>query len=59
MWCKFVEQGLTAAFVPEILCRYRVHQASMMRTEMKSYDDVFVQMTLAHPWLDLAPIVAI
>src|ERR1700687_2242606 len=30
-WCRFVEQKLSAAFVPEILCRYRVHAASMQQ----------------------------
>ena len=29
-WCKFVEQGYLAAFVPEILCRYRIHDTSML-----------------------------
>lgn len=56
-WCKFIEQGLAAAFVPEVLCRYRVHQTSMLRAETsRSYDDLFVEMTLRHPWLSLAPI---
>lgn len=56
-WCKFVEQGYVAAFVPEMLCRYRVHGTSMLRTETaRSYDALFIEMTLRHPWMKLAPI---
>jgi glycosyltransferase involved in cell wall biosynthesis len=56
-WCKFVEQGYVAAFVPEMLCRYRVHGNSMLRTETaRSYDGLFIEMTLRHPWMKLAPI---
>ena len=58
-WCKLIEQGYEGAFVPEALCRYRVHSTSMLRTETaRSYDAVFVEMTLRHPWLRLAPIPA-
>jgi glycosyltransferase involved in cell wall biosynthesis len=57
LWCKFIEQGYVAAFVPEMLCRYRVHGTSMLRTESaRSYDAMFVEMTLRHPWMKLAPI---
>ena len=56
-WCKFIEQGFVAAFVPEMLCRYRVHKSSMLRTETaRSYDGVFIEMTMRHPWMRLAPI---
>lgn len=58
-WCKLVEQGYKGAFVPEMLCRYRVHGTSMLRNETaRSYDAVFIAMTLRHPWLKLAPIAA-
>ena len=57
LWCKFIEQGYVAAFVPEMLCRYRVHGTSMLRTESaRSYDAMFVEMTMRHPWMKLAPI---
>lgn len=57
LWCKFIEQGHEAIFVPEILCRYRVHGTSMLRTETaKSYDALFAEMTFRHPWMRLAPI---
>lgn len=57
LWCKFIEQGYVGAFVPEMLCRYRVHRTSMLRTETaRSYDAVFIEMTIRHPWMKLAPI---
>ena len=56
-WCKFIEQGYEATFVPEMLCRYRVHGSSMIRTETaRSYEAIFIEMTLRHPWMKLAPI---
>jgi glycosyltransferase involved in cell wall biosynthesis len=51
-WCKFIEAGLEAAFVPELLCRYRVHQQSMLRTEHKGRrEHQAIQLSLRHPWL--------
>ncbi len=51
-WCKFIDRGLAAAFVPEILCRYRVHDGSMLRTEHRGQrQNLAVQLTLRHPWL--------
>jgi glycosyltransferase involved in cell wall biosynthesis len=52
LWCKFVEAKFFAVFVPQILCRYRVHRASMLRTETNlNYTEVIAQMVLKHPWL--------
>ena len=54
-WCKFVEHGLYAAFVPEILCRYRVHPDSMLRTEhLEQSERLVLQMMQRHPWLHIA-----
>ena len=54
LWCKFVDHDIEGLFVPEILCRYRVHASSMLRTETVRADlDVKVKMTLRHPWLNL------
>ena len=54
LWCKFVEHDLAAAYVPEILCRYRVHKASMLRGEHQELaEQLKVQMTMRHPWLKL------
>jgi glycosyltransferase involved in cell wall biosynthesis len=53
-WCKFIDRGLAAAFVPQILCRYRVHENSMLRTEHQGQRRrLCVQMRLRHPWLEV------
>ena len=52
-WCKFVEHDLAAVFVPEILCRYRVHGASMLRADGADHNELIVEMSLRHPWLEL------
>jgi glycosyltransferase involved in cell wall biosynthesis len=53
-WCKFIEHGLEAAYVPEVLCRYRVHEQSMLRTETRARKlDLRVRLTLRHPWLEM------
>jgi len=53
-WCKLVERNHAATYVPEILCRYRVHQNSMLRTEtVKAARGLCVEMMLRHPWLRL------
>lgn len=53
-WCKFIDHGMVAAYVPEILCRYRVHDGSMLHTEHRDRsDELAVQMTLRHPWLEI------
>ncbi len=55
LWCKFVEQEIEAAFVPEILCRYRVHGSSMVRTGSRStLNETIVRMTQRHLWLKLS-----
>ena len=54
-WCTFVGQGLSAAYVPEILCRYRVHGESMLHTQHLLYaEQLGVQLAMRHPWLRLA-----
>jgi glycosyltransferase involved in cell wall biosynthesis len=53
-WCKFVEHGLQAGYVPETLCRYRVHGASMLHTEhLPQIETLRVRMIQRHPWLRL------
>jgi len=32
LWCSFVDYGFKGCHVPQILCRYRVHRNSMIRT---------------------------
>ena len=31
LWCSFVDRGLRGCHVPQILCRYRMHNSSMVR----------------------------
>jgi glycosyltransferase involved in cell wall biosynthesis len=53
-WCKLVDHGLHGVYVPEILCRYRVHGASMLRTEHRAQIEALrAQITVRHPWLKL------
>ena len=53
-WCKLVEQKLSAAFVPEILCRYRVHGASMLQVaDAGVFGELTLRMSRSHPWLEL------
>ena len=53
-WCRLVERGMFGAQVPEYVADYRVHGASMLRTEtdgvrnkLKLIDDI----ERRHPWL--------
>lgn len=53
-WCKFVEHDLACTFIPEVLCRYRTHAASMSNTETNpNASALILQMSIRHPWLDL------
>ena len=55
MWCRFVEEGLWAAWVPEQLALYRVHGSSMIQ-EAKGADEKRKNLTAEirelHPWVD-------
>jgi glycosyltransferase involved in cell wall biosynthesis len=54
-WLKFIEQGLHCTFVPEILCRYRVHGQSMLHNETNpNMSSLILQLSVRHPWLDLS-----
>lgn len=54
-WCKFVEHGLHCTFVPEMLCRYRVHGTSMLQTESNpNAGKLILDMTVRHPWLEIS-----
>lgn len=56
-WCKFIEHDITGVFVPEILCRYRVHGTSMTADIVAGQNlklvRVIHEITALHPWLDL------
>jgi glycosyltransferase involved in cell wall biosynthesis len=58
LWCRFVENGLYGVRVAEILARYRVHSASMLRTDThskKKMQHLVTQMVKLHPWLKISP----
>lgn len=55
-WLKFSEAGLDVARVPEILCRYRKHQTSMLRSltaRPGTIAAVYEDMRLHHPGIEL------
>ncbi|MDT2019458.1 glycosyltransferase family A protein [Methylocella sp. CPCC 101449] len=53
-WCKLVEQDAQVCYVPELLCKYRVHESSMLRTDtVGNYDRLFNLISLRHPWTRL------
>lgn len=54
LWCRFIEFGMKAIFVPNILCRYRVHGLSMLRTETsQDHKGLITRMLVRHPWLKI------
>ncbi|MCH8539412.1 MAG: glycosyltransferase [Opitutales bacterium] len=56
-WCRLAEAGLPGHRIPKLLCRYRVHHKSMLRTVHK--DEEFLRILYEkieehHPWVDLS-----
>jgi glycosyltransferase involved in cell wall biosynthesis len=52
LWCRFVELGYNGVYLPELLCEYRVHEASMLRTRTDSLKkSLEAEMALRHPGL--------
>lgn len=55
LWCGFADRGFVATFVPQILCRYRVHASSMLRAETNpSINSIALEIVARHPWLRIA-----
>lgn len=49
-WLKFIDHDIAVAFLPEILCQYRVHDVSRTATEaLKSHYDLEIVMRYRHP----------
>lgn len=53
LWCSFVDRGLKGCHVPQILCRYRVHYRSMLRTStnnilVERIDEIRADMEAHH-----------
>ena len=54
-WLKFLDQGLLPGYVPEILCRYRVHDKSRTSTEAHVFHEELKNlMAFRHPGVGLA-----
>jgi glycosyltransferase involved in cell wall biosynthesis len=52
LWCRFAELGFEGVFLPELLCEYRVHGASMLRTRTNNnHSALLAEMWLRHPKL--------
>ena len=52
LWCSFAELGLNGVFLPEALCDYRVHAASMLRSRTnQNFDALMAEMAMRHPAL--------
>lgn len=59
LWCKFAEHDYIGVLVPEILARYRVHYASMLRditNKSGTIERVKADMMQRHPWLQFEDI---
>ena len=57
MWCRFIEHGFWAAWVPEPLAGYRIHSKSMIQyveKEAEKQHQLIGEIHELHPWLDLA-----
>lgn len=53
-WCKIIDAGMRAIFIPEILCKYRVHRQSMLRTlDTEKLRGAISELALRHPWVDM------
>jgi glycosyltransferase involved in cell wall biosynthesis len=49
LWCRFAELGLEGVFLPELLCDYRVHWTSMLRSRTNIHHDALMaEMRLRH-----------
>ena len=58
LWCTFVEAGFWGVRVPEVTARYRVHNASLLRSITHVPENrkrVVDNLTGRHPWLDIVP----
>ncbi|WP_086636205.1 glycosyltransferase [Acetobacter sp. DsW_059] len=49
-WLKFIDHNLEPGYLPEILCRYRVHNKSRtVRDALSAHDNLELIMELRHP----------
>lgn len=58
LWLKFAEHGFYGTQVPAVLAGYRVHAASMLRTQTELPErkiKIIENITARHPWTRLLP----
>jgi len=51
LWCSFVQQGLDAVFIPEILARYRTSGRSMLATTNIDASEAWALLVELYPFL--------
>ncbi|TXN73290.1 glycosyltransferase family A protein, partial [Methylobacterium sp. WL8] len=53
LWCNFIETDRYGVYVPQILCRYRVHKSSMLRMETNVQSKALMsEFILRHNWIN-------
>jgi glycosyltransferase involved in cell wall biosynthesis/predicted SAM-dependent methyltransferase len=55
-WCRIAELGISGHWHNEVLCEYRVHKNSMLRTQTtakENYLQLMSDFTRLHPWVAL------
>jgi GT2 family glycosyltransferase len=51
MYCRMAESGMSGAFVPQIVARYRVSSMSMLSISNLSYSSAFAALKESYPQL--------
>jgi glycosyltransferase involved in cell wall biosynthesis len=50
LWCRFAGLGFQGVFLPELLCEYRLHGSSMLRSRTNlKLNRLYAEMALRHP----------
>jgi glycosyltransferase involved in cell wall biosynthesis len=49
LWCRLATCGFRGVFLPEILCEYRMHGASMINRTNLQAGDLIAELTLRYP----------
>ncbi|MCK8783867.1 class I SAM-dependent methyltransferase [Roseomonas sp. NAR14] len=55
-WCRLAERGLSGTWQQEVLAQYRVHAASMLKTQTTvedNYRTLIADFAVRHPWVSL------
>jgi glycosyltransferase involved in cell wall biosynthesis len=54
LWCRLATRDFRGVFLPEILCEYRMHGASMINRTNLQAGELTAEMTLRHPKIFLS-----